>query len=106
VIRSDGRIPMKNWFEVTANNYPTTFKVFEMISHDMGAGAGHTNYSVPEKWVPYLQDAERFLSKMSNENLENFTIGDQGEVDKITKYDSQALFVSNMLNSFFNDWED
>lgn len=95
--------PEPGWHLVTADSHPEIFNIFEIISHDNGFGAGHTNYSVPDIYTPdQLSDFDMLLTIMGREKAEEFAIG--GEDDRVVTGELQAL--DQFLNDFFNDWDD
>lgn len=104
-MRSDEQQILKGWVLVTQQSYPTLFRAFETISHDVGAGAGHTNYSVPPEWVDKLALVEKELSLLSTADLETLLIGEDSEAIAIVARSDNLLIVHKMLNAFFDDWE-
>lgn len=65
---------MTDVFLVTKDNYPTLFQAFELISHDCGRRAGHTNYAVP---LAYQGDVLRYdwqLAKLHADNADDFIL--------------------------------
>ncbi len=95
---------LEGWVLVTKESHPTLFESFEDISHDRGSGAGHDNYSVPPEWVDTLNIAEKCLVTLSEEERQEFAIGEQGEVEKIATRSQEFSQTHKMLNSFFEDW--
>lgn len=95
------------WFDVevvTKITHPVLFEAFEIISHDRGAGAGHSNYAVPREWVDRLQPTELALRGLSEPELKTFCIGEEEDQLALART-PELLYASDLLNSFFEDWD-
>lgn len=91
---------------ITEQSHPTLFKAFELISHDCGRQAGHTNYCVPDHYDALLPLAEQVLAgllKHSAEEFETLCIGEQSESQAIVqKYG--LLRTDELLQRFFEEF--
>jgi hypothetical protein len=101
---------MVDWVLVTEKSHPCIFAAFEIISHDNGAGSGHTNYSVYPSWAPHLNTIEKALAGLGDRgNIDgdfvNFCIGEQEKMEAIAKRSPELALASCMFNSFFEGWD-
>ncbi len=98
------RKTLDGWEIVHKHSYPHLFEAFETLSHDCGAGAGHSNYAVPKEWAPHLKTAETALSTLTNKEYGIFLTGDATEQQEIADRSKELFCTHKMLNSFFEDW--
>ena len=97
---------MTDVFLVTANNFPTVFKAFELISHDCGRQAGHVNYAVPRTWWSVIQEIERDLAKIledADSDFECLCTGDEDERQRIVT-DYRITLADKLLQEFFEEF--
>jgi len=97
---------MTDVFLVTQKNYPSVFKAFELISHDCGRQAGHTNYAVPLKWDKTIETIEYDLTRLlvgADSDFECLCTGDMGESAKIVK-DYKLEVADQLLQEFFEEF--
>jgi len=87
---------------VTAESHPALFKAFELISHDSGNQADHTNYAVPIVWAEDLEFVDRVLGLLSPEELETLAIGEDEE-NKVLVKKFNLQKVDKLLQEFFED---
>lgn len=95
---------LKGWAVVTQHSHSKLFEAFETISHDCGFEAGHLNYAVPEEWTAHLKTADNALATLSNEELQEFCIGEQSNQNKIAERSKELYCTHKMLWAFFDDW--
>lgn len=84
---------------INKENYPTIFKAIEILSHDTGNQAGHTNYAVSLKWKDNLEVLEETLSNLSDESLSIICIGEDGERNELIR---KSIYLS-MCDDFLQD---
>lgn len=70
---------------ITKENYPKLFECLETVFNDMGAQAGHSNYSIPMQSKETLTSFNGALAMLSKEEFEIFCIGEEGDVLKICR---------------------
>lgn len=85
---------------VISSEYPILYSVLDTISHDCGAGAGHETYSVARKWD--LPRAEAALSSLTEDERQQFAIGEYEEMLSIAARSEELSYVNSMLESFFD----
>lgn len=89
-----------HWLVIDQVSHPKLYHAFEVISHDSGAGAGHTNYCVPADESARVATAEAQLTPLTDDEIETLSIGEAEEMDAlVAKHglaDTHALF-----NEFF-----
>ncbi len=90
---------------VTKDNYPLVFEALETISHDRGAGAGHSNYALPPRWLGRLGKIEQSLTTLTKEERETFAIGEDSEVKAIADRSAALHEAHELLDAFFDDFE-
>lgn len=95
---------LTGWAVVTAASHPKLHATLEDISHDCGAGAGHESYSVPPEWAGGLANYEQALAGLTDEQRQEFAIGDQAENDRMCQLSPALKRTGAMLCAFFNDW--
>lgn len=91
---------------VTKDNYPSIFKAFEIISHDCGRQAGHTNYAVPltyEKDLPIVEASLKVLIETADSDFEALCIGEELERKAIVE-GYQLGITDNLLQKFFEEF--
>lgn len=91
---------------VTKQSHPILFEALEIISHDRGAGAGHSNYAIPAPFNSSCDDVEMALVTLTTADLEDFSIGEESDMQAIASRSPELQAASKFLNAFFNDFED
>jgi hypothetical protein len=94
---------LDGWTTVTKASHPVLFQAFEVISHDRGSGAGHTNYSVPPKWAIEVDGVEAALSSLDKEALETLCIVGRSKASDVDR-DGRLKQANALLNDFYDDW--
>ena len=90
---------------VKADNYPLLLKAFQAIENDNGISISE-QYDVPLEWTHLLDDAEKGLNLLSEDEFETFCIGDQDEAETYKAKDNDLLDkASRLLNAFFDQWD-
>ena len=90
---------------VTEKSHPLVFETLETISHDVGAGAGHDTYAIPEPWCLNLSVYEAWLRLLTPENQETFCIGEESEAKALIQGSMYLQVTHDFLTAFFNDFE-
>jgi hypothetical protein len=88
---------------VTEVSHPRLYKALDMISHDGGGGAGHLNYALDDKWEPQIGRVDDALKSLSDEELEEFAIGEQTRQDEIAARSPDLTTASKVFNCFFGE---
>lgn len=86
--------------DVTSSSHPTLYEALDMISHDMGNGAGWTSYPIPDDWWQYIDRIEAGLLTLSPEDFKTFCIGDDKEMEAIAKRHEDLRIASIMFDAF------
>jgi hypothetical protein len=87
---------------VDKKNHPRLFKALEMVSHDMGAQAGHANYGVPLDYESSLRDINTALCLLSDEEFESFCIGEEDEMLVIKEKSQWLEMAHRLLNELYD----
>lgn len=94
---------------ITKELHPGLFAAFELISHDCGRQAGHTNYAVPLEWVERIEkdggidDQLQALRAEADSDFECLCIGDDTEMQAVV--DAYHLQTANeLLQRFFEEF--
>ena len=93
---------------ITKDSHPALFQAFELISHDCGRQAGHTNYAVPlaEFQPAQLDEFDLQLMRLCRDADSDFDclcIGDQDESQRIVR-DYKLEAADTLLQRFFEEF--
>lgn len=88
---------------VTEHSHPTLYRALDMVSHDMGIGAGWTSYPIPDHWWTLADLIEPALFELSETDLKTFCIGDDTEMSAIAARSITLQVASVMLDQFASD---
>lgn len=94
---------------ITPALHPGLFAAFEMISHDCGRQAGHTNYAVPLEWVERIEkvggidDQLKMLRETAPGAFYSLCVGEEIEcAEVVTQFSLQD--VDELLQLFFAEF--
>lgn len=100
---------------VSEMNYPSVFDAFVGIECDSGAHLIGTVYpgkkvdltafEVPGAFTHLLVAADRGLARLSADDFETFTIGDQDTMNEIRDRDPDLGAANQLLEAFYYDWD-
>lgn len=62
------------------------------------------SFDVPERWACYVSLAERYLRKLSAEELETYCSGEGTGRLVIDRRYIIPIYVNALLEAFFDDW--
>lgn len=85
---------------IVRSDAPTLFDCLEAISHDAGAGAGHSNYTLPDEVAEDLQSYEAALAALTPEQRTTFSIGDYDDA-RIIANSPILQKLDKILEEFF-----
>lgn len=92
---------------ITKASHPAIFEAFEMISHDCGRQAGHSNYAIPIDCTTDLAEVEASLADLlatADSDFECLCIGEAEESAEIVRgYKLQR--ADTLLHAFFEEFE-
>ncbi len=91
---------------ITEQSHPALFAAFELISHDCGRQAGHTNYVVPQSYKVVLPEIEQQLKTLredADSDFEALCIGDSEDADMIVER-YRLNSVNELLQRFFEEF--
>lgn len=91
---------------VTPQSHPVLFQALEMISHDRGAGAGHSHYAIPAEHGKHLDEVEDAVKHLTATELETFAIGEGSEAQAIADREPGLGVAHKFLDAFFEDFEE
>jgi len=89
--------------DVTPESHPTIYKALDMISHDMGHGAGWTSYPIPDSWWKHIAAIEAALLTLSPDDFETFCIGDDKAMLEIANRSTHLYLSSMMFDAFASE---
>lgn len=90
--------------KITKQSHPKVFEAFHNIDYDVGGFlviAPSSGYDVPDRLAEEVVAAERSLAKLSEDDFEAFTIGDQDEADAMLSRDPDLELAQHLLAEFF-----
>lgn len=91
---------------ITAASHPALFKAFELISHDGGRQAGHTNYAIPLEYAdraPLINDNLQALLDQSADDFEALCIGEETDAQRVVQ-GYQLAITDELLQRFFEEF--
>lgn len=86
---------------VPPEGLPGLYDVCDIISHDCGARAGHKGYLLPDVMPLTARQWSGLLSSLTDNELHAFAVGEQSEVDEITRRVPQLAACNRALNRWF-----
>lgn len=89
--------------DVTAESHPTLYRALDMLSHDLGLGAGWTSYPIPDHWWTLADLIDASLFALSETDLQTFCIGDDAEMSAIAARSITLQVAHVMLDQFASD---
>lgn len=94
---------------ITKVSHPALFECLETISHDNGAGAGHSEYAIPDEWdrwcAAFLPAVELALAALSEDERQNLSIGELSDMSDIAYRSSDLWMAHSFFSAFFNDFD-
>jgi hypothetical protein len=90
---------------ITEKEFPFLFKAFEMISHDNGGQAGHTNYAISMSWKSTIHEIEHDLKELhedADSDFECLCIGEETEREWVV-INRRITLADKLLQEFFEE---
>lgn len=84
-------------FLVTKDNYPKTFEALEIISHDIGNQAGHTNYTLPLEFEEKILKTESTLKELNKKEFDDFCIGEESDKERVLNNHPYLTYFDTLL---------
>lgn len=95
---------------VTNESHPHVFAALREIDLDNGAinrlEPAQDWYECPDPFAAWVPEAEQGLAGLSSEDRDTFCSGEFGEIEDMVAAQPKLLAAFNLLNCYFNGWED
>jgi hypothetical protein len=98
-------MPIMDVILITEKEFPFVFKAFEMIAHDNGAQAGHTNFAISMSWkstIGAIEDDLKALHEEADLDFETLCIGER-DLQREVVINRRLTLADKLLQEFFEE---